>query len=84
MKIEMIKCNKCGDSFNPLFLDMVIEHEHDIIFNKDWVIGDKFTTPETNSTIFTVSEVKNTFVIAKDKRSASGYGFFNKNYIKKI
>lgn len=52
--------------------------------NEQWNIGDKFTTPETGNTIFTVCEVKNISVEAYDKRSCAGITSFMKTYIQKV
>jgi len=49
----------------------------------EWNIGDKFTTPETGETIFTVASVSKNNVEASDARSRAGVSSFLKSYIKK-
>lgn len=48
-----------------------------------WKIGDKFTTPETEDKVFTVSAVSTHDVEARDSRSRAGYTVFSKSYINK-
>lgn len=50
----------------------------------DWKVGDKFTTPETNDTIFTVYEITGKDVVARDARSMAGYTNFAKWWITKV
>lgn len=62
------------------------EHCRKVIVPKvaDWGIGDKFTTAETDDTIFIVKEVSECDVIAYDNRSRSGETHFAKWYIQKV
>jgi len=50
----------------------------------EWNVGDKFTTPETGQTIFTVSKVTKFDVEAADSRSCAGYTIFTKSWITKV
>lgn len=51
---------------------------------EEWLEGDKFTTPETDDLVFTVSKVHENDVEARDGRSRSGYTIFAKHYITKV
>ncbi len=50
----------------------------------EWNVGDKFTTPETGQTIFTVSKVTIFDVEAPDSRSRAGYTIFSKSWVTKV
>lgn len=52
--------------------------------SNEWNVGDKFTTPETGQTIFTVSKVSKYDVEAADSRSRAGYTIFSKSWITKV
>lgn len=49
-----------------------------------WEVGDKFTTPETGDTVFTVTRHNKYDVEAIDYRSRAGFTIFSKSYITKV